>query len=167
MTKKQSKKFIDEWNKANPNGPCKNIAQHWVDIKLKDSTTRTFRINGENITENTDWCFTLVDSSFLSQIVSVAILKSGTYGMYLDWSTYIELVIKGNKKFEYIDRGFTGIGYKNFGKWKISNGNLILYDYKENNSISPMPTVWKINYKQLCNITKNHKRKSLCIEFKE
>ena len=94
-------------------------------------------------------------------------IQFGTYGVYLDWSTYTELVIKENQTFEYIDRGFTGIGYKNYGKWKIQKGKLILYDYVENYSHSPMPTIWKIKEKELCNITKKHKRKGLCIALKK
>jgi hypothetical protein len=167
LTNEQSKIFVDSWNKAKPNGPCKYIVLFWVDIKLKDSTTRTFRINGKNVKENNDWCYDLGDNAFLTQLISGYELIIGTYGVYLDWSTYTELTINENHTFEYIDRGFTGIGYKNFGKWKIEKGKLILYDYKENNSFSPMPTIWEIKEKGLCNITKKHKRKGLCIELKK
>lgn len=94
-------------------------------------------------------------------------IQFGTYGIYLDWSTYTELIIKENQTFQYIDRGFTGIGYKNNGKWKVKKGKLILYDYDENNSFRPMPTVWKIEENELCNITKKQKRKELCITLKK
>lgn len=94
-------------------------------------------------------------------------IQFGTYGVYWDWSTYTELVIKENQTFEYIDRDFSGIGFKNYGKWKIQKGILILYDYVENNSNGLMPTIWKIKEKELCNITKKHKRKGLCVALKK
>jgi hypothetical protein len=94
-------------------------------------------------------------------------IQFGTYGVYLDQSTYTELTINESQTFEYIDRGFTGIGYKNKGRWKIQNGKLLLYDYVENNSHSPMPTIWKIKENELCNITKKHRRKGLCIALKK
>jgi hypothetical protein len=167
LTNEQSKIFVDSWNNAKPNGPCKYIVLYWVDITFKDGTTRTFRINGKNIKERNDWCYDLGDNYILTQLFPGQQIKLGTYGVYLDQSTYTELTIKENQTFEYIDRGFTGIGYKNSGKWKIQNGKLILYDYVENNSHNPMPTIWKINKNELCNITKRHKRKGLCIELKK
>ena len=94
-------------------------------------------------------------------------IQFGTYGIYADWSIYTELTIKENQTFEYIDRGFTGLGYKNNGRWKIQNGKLLLYDYGENNLFSPMPTIWRIKENELCNITKKHKRKGLCIKLKK
>ncbi len=167
LTNEQSKLFVDSWNNAKSNGPCKYIVLLWVDIKLKDGSTRTFRINGKNVKESNDWCYDLGDNAFITQLISGQEIKTGTYGVYLDWSTYTELTIKENQTFEYIDRDFTGIGYKNFGKWKIEKGNLILYDNNENNSHNSMPTIWKISKNGLCNITKKHKRKGLCIELKK
>jgi len=163
LTNEQSKIFVDTWNKAKSNGPCKYIVLFWVDIKLKDGTTRTFRINGKNVKENNDWCYDLGDNSFISQLMSGNEFKMGTYGVYLDRSTYTELIINNNKTFEYVDRDFTGIGYKNMGKWKIVNRKLCLYEYTENNRHRPMPTFWEIKDKQLCNITKKHKMKGQCL----
>ena len=166
LTNEQSKMFVDSWNNAKSNGPCKYIVLFWVDIKLKDGSTRTFRINGKNVKESNDWCYDLGDNAFITQLMSGQELKMGTYGVYLDWSTYTELTIKENQTFEYIDRGFTGIGYKNFGKWKIEKGNLILCDYDENNSHTPMPTTWIIKQNELCNDTKKHRMKGQCLKFK-
>jgi hypothetical protein len=94
-------------------------------------------------------------------------IQFGTYGVYLDQSTYTELTINGSQTFVYIERGFTGIGLKNNGMWKIQNGKLLLYNYVENNLHSPMPPIWKIKESELCNITKKHRRKGLCLELKK
>ena len=69
LTKEQSKLFVESWNKADPNGPCKYIAVYWVNVKLKDNTTRTFRINGNNAKENNDFCYDIGDSKFTEQML--------------------------------------------------------------------------------------------------
>lgn len=93
-------------------------------------------------------------------------IKYGLYGSYADPSWYQELTINENGSFLFYDRLELGTSNKYEGKWKIKKSNLILYDYIENNSHSPMPTIWKISENRLCNITKKHKRKGLCIELK-
>ena len=64
LTNEQAKLFIDKWNNAKSNGPCKYIVLYWIDITMKDGTKRTFRINGENIKESNDYCFDLGDNKF-------------------------------------------------------------------------------------------------------
>ena len=64
LTNEQAKLFIDKWNNAKSNGPCKNIVLYWVDITMKDGTKRTFRINGKNIKESNDYCFDLGDNKY-------------------------------------------------------------------------------------------------------
>ncbi|GIK70535.1 MAG: hypothetical protein D8M18_10530 [Bacteroidetes bacterium] len=166
LTYEQTKLFVDKWNMAKSIGPCKYIVLYWINIIFKDGTKRTFRINGNNVKENNDWCYDIGDLAFINNAISGQKTITGTYGVYLDWSTYTELTIKENQTFEYIDRGFTGIGYKNYGKWKIKNGKLILYDYTENNSFHPMPTTWIIKKNELCNDTKKHKKKGQCLKLK-
>jgi hypothetical protein len=57
-------------------------------------------------------------------------LQIGTYGCYLDISTYVELKLKEDSTFIFVDRCFTGISDVYHGKWKIQKKKLILYDYK-------------------------------------
>jgi hypothetical protein len=57
-------------------------------------------------------------------------LQIGTYGSYLDISTYVELKLKEDSTFIFVDRGFTGISDIYHGKWKIQKKKLILYDYE-------------------------------------
>lgn len=68
LTNEQSKKVVDSWNNAKINGPCKFIVLFWVDIKLKDGTTRTFRINGKNIKEKNDYCFDIGDDELIENL---------------------------------------------------------------------------------------------------
>lgn len=68
LTTEQTKLFVDKWNIAKSNGPCKYIVLYWVDITFKDKTKRTFRVNGKNIKEKNDWCFDLSDSKYIEQL---------------------------------------------------------------------------------------------------
>jgi hypothetical protein len=68
LTIEQSKDFIERWNNAKANGPCKYIVLFWVDIKLKDGTSRTFRINGKNIIEKNDYCFEMGDNKLIENL---------------------------------------------------------------------------------------------------
>ena len=57
-------------------------------------------------------------------------LQIGTYGCYLDISTYVELTLKEDSTFKFVNRGFTGISDVYHGKWIIKKRKLILYDYE-------------------------------------
>lgn len=68
LTNEQAKLFIDKWNNAKSNGPCKYIVLYLVDITMKDGTKRTFRINGKNIKESNDYCFDLGDKKYVETL---------------------------------------------------------------------------------------------------
>ena len=68
LTIEQSKNFVERWNSAKSNGPCKYIVLFWVDIKFKDGTSRTFRINGKNIKEKNDYCFDIGDNKLIENL---------------------------------------------------------------------------------------------------
>ena len=68
LTNEQTKLFVDKWNTAKSNGPCKYIVLYWVDVTFKDKTKRTFRVNGKNIKEKNDQCFDLGDSKYIEQL---------------------------------------------------------------------------------------------------
>ena len=68
LANEQTKLFVDKWNTAESNGPCKYIVLYWVDITFKDKTKRTFRVNGKNIKEKNDQCFDLGDSKYMEHL---------------------------------------------------------------------------------------------------
>ena len=70
LTIEQAKIFIDKWNRSKAIGLYKFITLYRVDITFKDGTKRSFRINGKNIKENTDYCFDLGDSQFIERLWS-------------------------------------------------------------------------------------------------
>ncbi len=57
--------------------------------------------------------------------------QTGTYGCYLDISTYKELTLKEDSTFKFVYRGCTGISEIYHGKWKVRKRKLILYDYEK------------------------------------
>ena len=58
--------------------------------------------------------------------------QTGTYGCYLDISTYKELTLKEDSTFKFVYRGCTGSSDIYHGKWKVRKRKLILYDYEKN-----------------------------------
>lgn len=68
LTSEQTKVFVDKWNNAKANGPCKYIVLFWADITFKDGTKRTFRINGKSIKEKNDYCFDIGDNKLIENI---------------------------------------------------------------------------------------------------
>ncbi|MFM7681549.1 MAG: hypothetical protein ACKO7P_02255 [Bacteroidota bacterium] len=57
-------------------------------------------------------------------------LQIGTYGSYLDISTYVELTLKEDSTFKFVNRGFTGISDVYHGRWLVKKRKLVLYDYE-------------------------------------
>lgn len=90
-------------------------------------------------------------------------VQTGLYAVYLDISTYTELNIKADSTFTYLYKGCTGIGLRNQGKWKISNGKLVLYDF-EKKSLQ-LPDIWKIKKGKIINSTQNMFRKGMTLEL--
>ncbi|MBW6482092.1 MAG: hypothetical protein K0B10_03440 [Vicingaceae bacterium] len=68
LTSNQVKNMIDKWNNSKSKGPCKFGLQYWLFITMKDGTKRTFRVNGENIKENNDWCYSIGDEQFIKRL---------------------------------------------------------------------------------------------------
>jgi len=75
-------------------------------------------------------------------------LRIGTYGAYMDYSTFTELTINSDNTFQYYDQNKLGSIFKYTGKWEIKRNKLILFDCK-NNTFIPMPTKWKIKGAEL------------------
>jgi hypothetical protein len=55
----------------------------------------------------------------------------GTYGRYIDYSTYTELKLNCDSTFEYIDRFELGSTYRFIGTWRIKNNKVILNPKEE------------------------------------
>lgn len=62
LNNQEMEEFVESWNSASSKGMCKYLPKYWITIYGKDSTERSFRINGKNIKESNDECFDLVDT---------------------------------------------------------------------------------------------------------
>ena len=87
-------------------------------------------------------------------------LQKGVYGIYWDESTYTELKIIDEERYEYIHQGFVAGGYRCAGKYVIDNGTLKLLGrckgerkYKFNGKLHRMPRGWTIKKDSLINTT--------------
>ena len=61
-------KLTDKFNNSSSEGFCKFIVLYWVKIDFTDGTVKTFRINGDSVKENDDWCYDIKDSDFLERL---------------------------------------------------------------------------------------------------
>jgi hypothetical protein len=68
LTDEQKNQFVEKFNNSKSNGLRKAIPLYFIDVHLKDGTKRSFRINGQYIKENNDYCFDLRDSKFIETI---------------------------------------------------------------------------------------------------
>ncbi len=68
LTEEQKNQFVEKFNNSKPNGLKKGIPLYFIDVHLKDGFKRSFRINGQFIKENNDYCFDLRDSKFIETI---------------------------------------------------------------------------------------------------
>lgn len=68
LTSEQKNQFVEKFNNSKQNGLRKAIPLYFIDVHLKDGTKRSFRINGQYIKENNDYCFDLGDSKFIESI---------------------------------------------------------------------------------------------------
>ena len=65
LTNAQINLFVEKYNNSKPNGLRKTIPLYFISVYLNNGTKRVFRINGQYIKENNDYCFDLVDSKFI------------------------------------------------------------------------------------------------------
>jgi hypothetical protein len=68
LTDDQKNQFVEKFNNSKPNGLRKAIPLYFIDVHLKDGTKRSYRINGQYIKENNDYCFDLGESKFIESI---------------------------------------------------------------------------------------------------
>lgn len=75
-------------------------------------------------------------------------LKIGTYGSYMDFSTFTELTLNSDHTFKYTDQSELSARFNYEGKWEVKRNKLVLYD-SENNTARPMPTNWTIKLNEI------------------
>ncbi len=68
LTNNQKKLFVEKFNSSKFNGQRKAIPLYFIDVHFKDETKRSFRINGQYIKENNEYCFDLGDGSLIESI---------------------------------------------------------------------------------------------------
>lgn len=75
-------------------------------------------------------------------------LRIGTYGSYMDFSTFTELTLNSDHTFKYVDQSELSARFNYEGKWEVKRNKLVLYD-SENNTARPMPTNWTIQLNEI------------------
>lgn len=86
-------------------------------------------------------CFLPITAYYSAINLSDTENPSGTYGLYLDHSTYIELKLNEDKTYEYIDRFELGSTYKFNGTWRMENNKVIL-STPDKDSLGSLHTKW-------------------------
>lgn len=56
--------LVDRWNNAESLGLCKFFPKYWIKVKFNNGLERKFRINGNSIKENNDYCFEFAEYDF-------------------------------------------------------------------------------------------------------
>jgi hypothetical protein len=72
LTDSQAKLIADKWNNSVGKGLCKYLPEFFMTVYLKDKRKREFRINGQNIKENNDWCYDLGEPDFIEKLLNGA-----------------------------------------------------------------------------------------------
>lgn len=94
-------------------------------------------------------------------------IKTGTYGIYWDWSTYTELTINANLTFSYLVRDFQGNKSTECeGKWKVKKRKLFLICRDKILYQRPIPIKWKIKENELC-LSRRDFLKGWCLELQK
>ena len=75
LNSKQLADFVDKWNSSKSEGLCKYIANYHLSVHQKNGLIRTFRINADNIKENNDYCFSIIDKEYFDKIWKQAIIN--------------------------------------------------------------------------------------------
>ena len=59
LNEHEESEFIENWNGSNERGLCKFRATAWIIVRLNNGNTRKFRLSGNNIKEDSDYCYTI------------------------------------------------------------------------------------------------------------
>lgn len=117
LTKKQVIQFIEKFNNSKEYGLIKALPLYFVDVYLKDSTIRSFRISGQFIMENNDYSFDLGDRKFIESIwtdLNANNIKSALKSKMTDQEK--QIVKKSKRKLRYLYFANGGLrGYFNDG----------------------------------------------------
>ena len=69
LNKEQTQLFVKEWNNAESKGPYKMRPEFWIILKLKNDSIRKFRINKNLIKEESDWTYSISDSTLINSFL--------------------------------------------------------------------------------------------------
>ena len=75
LTEEQIKSFADKWNSASDKELRKYLPTYKIAVYFKNDSTRNFRVNGQYIKEDNDWCFDFKDKDYFEKLYSDATLK--------------------------------------------------------------------------------------------
>jgi hypothetical protein len=93
---------------------------------------------------------------------------TGTYGSYMDFSWFTELVLNEDLTFQYHDQVELGTSFKYSGTWTIK-GKKINLTSNDNNDLRPMPKIWTIKKSRIVSerVKRNGKtRKRIILSYK-
>ncbi|WMJ72121.1 hypothetical protein RCC89_02895 [Cytophagaceae bacterium ABcell3] len=109
----------------------------------------------------------LTKKDSLNQFVK-QIMDSGKYGVYADWSNFIEIKFINNEQFELVNQqtiGSQGVFIME-GKWKVKEGDIVLYKIKiiEKSLKVDIPKQWRIINDELCPIDTTNSDLNYCLK---
>ncbi len=117
-------RFIQSWNTSEQEEMRKYVSSFTIKIQLKDSSRRSFRVNGNYAHEKKDWSFHLGDTSLRASLDSLRTLNERWYGSYeMENGALLELYRNG--KYHYFMNQCTH-GYCSAGTWSTVGDTLRL-----------------------------------------
>lgn len=75
FTEEQIKSFAYKWNSASDKKLRKYLPTYKIAVYFKNDSTRNFRVNGQYIKEDNDWCFDFKDKDYFKKLYSDANIK--------------------------------------------------------------------------------------------
>ena len=70
LTEQQIKSFTDKWNNTTDSELRKYISTYKIKVYLKNDSIREFRVNGQFIKEDNDWCLNFQDKNYFEKLYS-------------------------------------------------------------------------------------------------
>ncbi len=117
-------RFVQSWNTSEKAELRKYISSFTIKIQFKDSSRRSFRLNGNYAKEKNDWSFQLSDSTVQSSLDSLRAFNERWNGTYAT-DNNAQLALHRNGAYEYSFGQCTRGAYSH-GTWTITGDTLHL-----------------------------------------
>jgi hypothetical protein len=117
-------RFVQSWNTSEQAEMRKFAPSFTIKIQLKDSSRRSFRLNGNYAKEKNDWSFQLSDTTVLASLDSLRAFNERWNGTYAT-DNNAQLALQRNGAYEYSFDQCTRGAYGH-GTWTTSGDTLHL-----------------------------------------